>query len=110
MEAKIWLRNYDDGTPHTLKPYPEKSLLDVVRDTARQRPDHPALLFKGARLSVSELDRLSDAFANALVALGVEICSCTPAIPRGRLRPRWAHTRQWLSPPCRSKLGLASFR
>jgi long-chain acyl-CoA synthetase len=72
MEAKIWLRNYDDGTPHTLKPYPEKSLLDVVRDTARQRPDHPALLFKGARLSVSELDRLSDAFANALVALGVE--------------------------------------
>jgi long-chain acyl-CoA synthetase len=72
METKVWLKHYDEGTPHTLQPYPERTLLDVVRDTARQRPDHPALLFKGAHLSYGELEQLSDAFAAALVGLGVE--------------------------------------
>jgi long-chain acyl-CoA synthetase len=67
-----WLRQYDEGVPHTLRPYPERTLLDVVSDTARQRPDHPALLFKGAHLSYVELERLSDAFAAALVAQGVQ--------------------------------------
>jgi long-chain acyl-CoA synthetase len=68
----VWFESYDDGMPHTLQPYPERTLLDVVSDTARQRPDHPALLFKGARLSYGELERLSDAFAAALAAKGVE--------------------------------------
>jgi long-chain acyl-CoA synthetase len=68
---KHWLKQYDPEVPHSLQPYPERTLLDVVRDVARQRPDHPALLFKGASLSYGELDRLSDAFAAALVAQGV---------------------------------------
>ncbi len=72
MEIRVWLKHYDQGMPHTLQPYPERTLLDVVSDTARQRPDHPALLFKGARLSYGELERLSDAFAAALVSLGVK--------------------------------------
>jgi long-chain acyl-CoA synthetase len=69
---KVWLKYYDEGIPHTLQPYPERTLLDAVHDTARQRPGHPALLFKGARLSYGELERLSDAFAAALVGLGVK--------------------------------------
>jgi len=69
---KHWLKQYDKGVPHSLKPYPERTLLDVVHDTVQQRPDHPALLFKGAHLSYGELDRLSDAFAAALVAQGVQ--------------------------------------
>ncbi len=69
---KSWLEHYDKGVPHTLQPYPERTLLDAVNDAARQRPDHPALLFKGASLSYGELERLSDAFAAALVAQGVE--------------------------------------
>lgn len=72
MESKPWLKNYDDGIPHTLQPYPERTLLDVVTETARQRPDHPALLFVGTRLSYAELERWSDVFAAALVAHGVE--------------------------------------
>lgn len=72
MNEKPWLKHYDPGVPHTLQPYPERTLLDVVRDTARQRPGHPALLFKGARLLYGELERLSDAFAAALIALGVK--------------------------------------
>ncbi len=27
------------GVPHTLQPYPERTLLDAVSDAARQRPD-----------------------------------------------------------------------
>jgi len=40
-----WFKHYDAGVPHTLGPYPEQTLLDVVSDAARQRPEHPALLF-----------------------------------------------------------------
>ena len=69
---KIWLKQYDKGMPHTLQPYPERTLLDAVSDAARERPDHPALLFKGASLSYGRLEQLSDAFAAALVAMGVE--------------------------------------
>jgi long-chain acyl-CoA synthetase len=72
VERKPWLGHYDEGVPHTLRPYPDRTLLDVVSETARQRPDHPALIFKGARLPYAELERLSDAFAAALVAQGVQ--------------------------------------
>ena len=72
METRPWLQHYDEGVPHTLQPYPERTLLDVVSDSARQRPDHPALLFKGATLSYGEFERLTDAFGAALAALGVQ--------------------------------------
>ncbi|MFC1919341.1 long-chain fatty acid--CoA ligase [Chloroflexota bacterium] len=72
MESKPWLDHYDGGVPHTLRPYPAHTLLDVVSETARQRPDHQALLFQGAHLSYIELERLSDVFAAALVARGIQ--------------------------------------
>jgi long-chain acyl-CoA synthetase len=66
-----WLDHYDAGVPRTLAPYPDRTLVDYLRDNARERPDHSALLFKGARLTWRDLDRLSDACASALGALGV---------------------------------------
>jgi long-chain acyl-CoA synthetase len=72
MEAKLWQKHYDEGVPHTLQPCPKRTLVDAVRDAALRRPDHPAMLFKGASLSYGELERLSDAFAAALVAQGVK--------------------------------------
>jgi long-chain acyl-CoA synthetase len=69
---KAWLAHYDKGVPHTLEPYPECTLLDIVQAAARKRPAHPALFFEGASVSYEELDQLSDAFAAALVAQGVE--------------------------------------
>jgi long-chain acyl-CoA synthetase len=71
MSDRRWLQHYDSGIPHTLQPYPDHTLLDVVGETARQRPDHPALIFKGSRVSYGELDRQSDAAAAALASLGV---------------------------------------
>lgn len=67
-----WLSQYDPEVPHSLEPYPSTTLLDVVRESAREEPDAPALLFKGRALSWRELDRASDAFAAALAADGVQ--------------------------------------
>lgn len=72
MDEKPWLKHYDEGVPHSLKPYPQKTLLDIVSETTSQRPDHPALLFKGAVMSYTQLEQLSTDFANALIKMGVK--------------------------------------
>lgn len=66
-----WTRHYDPGVPETLAPYPNKTLVDYVRENAAKQPDAPAILFKGITLSNAELDRLSDRFASALAGYGV---------------------------------------
>ena len=70
--AKHWLSHYDEGVPGSLAPYPSHTLLHYISDTASQRPDHPAAIFRGTRLTYAELERASNAFAAALAALGVK--------------------------------------
>jgi long-chain acyl-CoA synthetase len=70
--APPWLAHYDAGVPATLQPYPRRTLVDYLADAARQQPHAPALLFKGATITYGDLDRLSDACASALAALGVK--------------------------------------
>ena len=72
MSEKPWLAHYDSGVPHSLAPYPERTLLDCICDTACERPDHPFLLFKGRTLSYGEVEQLSNRFAAALVNEGVQ--------------------------------------
>jgi long-chain acyl-CoA synthetase len=67
-----WLSHYDPGVPASLAPYPHRTLLDYVADSARERPQHPAFLFKGRPFTLAELERTSDAFAAALASLGVK--------------------------------------
>jgi long-chain acyl-CoA synthetase len=71
MDAAVWLQHYDQGVPETLGPYPDRTLLDDLAEAAAERPEAPALLFKGHTVSQAELARRSDAFAAALAALGV---------------------------------------
>jgi long-chain acyl-CoA synthetase len=71
MVERPWLKHYEPGLPHTLRPYPECTLLDVMSDTARQRPGHTVLIFKGTRVSYARLEQLTNAFGAALVAQGV---------------------------------------
>ena len=71
MRSASWLEHYDEGMPATLGPYPERTLLDYLAEAAAERPDRPALLFKGFTVTHGELQRRSDAFAAALAALGV---------------------------------------
>ena len=72
MGGKPWLNHYDPDVPHSLEPYPDLTLIDVLADNAHRRPNHPALLFKGSQLTYAELDKLSNGFASSLVTLGVE--------------------------------------
>ena len=67
-----WFKHYNPYVPHTLAPYPERTLLNYLTDAARQSPHHPALLFKGTRVTYAALERLSGAFASALIALGTK--------------------------------------
>jgi len=55
MNNKSWLKHYDPDVPYTLAPYPERTLIDVVSESANQRPNHPALLFQGNTVSYKEL-------------------------------------------------------
>ena len=66
-----WLAHYDEDVPATLKPYPNRTLVDYLADAARDRPQQAALLFKGSTVTYGELNRLSDACAAAFQSLGV---------------------------------------
>lgn len=70
--AYPWLAHYDAGVPATLAPYPRRTLLDYAADSLRERPQHPAFLFKGRAFTLAELERTSNAFAAALASLGVK--------------------------------------
>jgi long-chain acyl-CoA synthetase len=72
MSEKPWLNHYDVGVPKTFKPYPEITLIDTLRETVKLKPDFPSLYFKGATMSATELERLSNALGAALIARGVK--------------------------------------
>lgn len=65
-----WLRLYNQGVPSSLV-YPDWTVPELLRRSARKFPGFPALLFYGARLSFRELDELTTRFAHALRDLGV---------------------------------------
>jgi long-chain acyl-CoA synthetase len=71
MIAKPWLAHYDPDVPASLEPYPDRTLLDYLDDLAASHGGTPALLFKGTTITYGELQAQSDAFAAALVELGV---------------------------------------
>jgi long-chain acyl-CoA synthetase len=71
MSEKPWLEHYDQGVPKTLKPYPEISLIDTLREIVQLKPDFPVLLFKGAPMNALTLERLSNAIGAALIAKGL---------------------------------------
>ena len=72
MDERPWFKSYDPGVPRTLQPYPERTLMDVMAETVRERPGHTAMIFKGNRMTYAEMERLTNAFAAALLELGVQ--------------------------------------
>ena len=86
LEMRPWLAHYDADVPSTLEPYPDRTLLDYLSETAREHPERPALLFKGSRLSYAELEQQSDAFAAGLAAMGISpndrVALCLPNCPQ----------------------------
>ena len=86
MTAPKWLQGYDEGVPPSLEPYPERTLLDYLSESARDWPDRPALLFKGATVTYARLERESDSLAAAFIEIGVKrgdrIALCLPNCPQ----------------------------
>jgi long-chain acyl-CoA synthetase len=66
-----WVAHYDDGVPASLAPYPDETLVDLLRQRARERPHAAALRFEGAVTSYGALLRQSEAFGRALEQRGV---------------------------------------
>src|SRR5438067_13422192 len=65
-----WLASYEPGVPQSVA-YPEASLPDLLRQTARRTPDAPAITFYGRSIAYRRLDALVDRFAAALQAMDV---------------------------------------
>lgn len=65
-------RNYDEGVAQSLRPYPQRTLLDYLRENAAQWPSRPALFFKGATTTYSQLEKSSTRLSAGLVSLGVK--------------------------------------
>jgi len=86
MTSFIWQPHYDEGIPTTLEPYPERTIVDYLAEAAQKWPRRPALLFKGAKLSYAQLEKLSDRFAGGLLELGVKrgdrVGICLPNCPQ----------------------------
>ena len=72
MTAMSDRRNYDEGVAKTLEPYPQRTLLDYLRENAAQWPSRPALLFKGATTTYADLEKTSTQLAAGLASMGVE--------------------------------------
>jgi long-chain acyl-CoA synthetase len=72
MPEKPWLEHYDQGVPKTLKPYPEITLIETLRETVSIKPEFPVLLFKGAPMCAADLEQLSNSMAAALTAQGLK--------------------------------------
>jgi long-chain acyl-CoA synthetase len=66
-----WFKFWPEGVPKHIE-YPEIPLFDLLRNTAKNHPDHAATVFFDRELTYRELDVASDRFATALSDLGVK--------------------------------------
>jgi long-chain acyl-CoA synthetase len=72
MTEYPWQKHYDADVPYTLQPYPDITVLDLLADTLKQRPEHPLAIFEGRAVSHREVEEHSNALAAALIAGGVK--------------------------------------
>ncbi|MBN1380381.1 MAG: long-chain fatty acid--CoA ligase [Deltaproteobacteria bacterium] len=72
MAEYRWYKSYDPGVPHSLEPYPRKTILDVVKEATQERPDYPMLIFQDREMTYREMEKESDALAAALAEMGVK--------------------------------------
>lgn len=71
MNEKPWLQKYDEGVSQSIE-YPDINLIEMYNETARKYPDASLTIFKGARISYAEMNRLTDRLAAGLASLGVK--------------------------------------
>ncbi|MCL4248554.1 MAG: AMP-binding protein [Anaerolineae bacterium] len=78
---KPWLKNYDRDVPHSLEPYPQHGVHEFLRQSARQKPNKPALIttarlpvvgHMSSRITFAELEAATDALAAGLIDMGLK--------------------------------------
>ncbi|HSR10296.1 MAG TPA: long-chain fatty acid--CoA ligase [Thermodesulfobacteriota bacterium] len=67
---KLWFKSYAPGIPRELK-YEATPMPEALGRTARELPDHTALIFVDSGISYRKLDDMANRFANALIEMGV---------------------------------------
>ncbi|MBN1691291.1 MAG: long-chain fatty acid--CoA ligase [Dehalococcoidia bacterium] len=72
MTDYLWYKSYDPGVPRSLEPYPHKTIMDVLLEAEKERPDYPMIIFQDRKLSYREIVSESDAMAAALASMGVK--------------------------------------
>jgi len=70
MDEQVWLKRYDEGVPHHID-YPEVPLYYYLEENARQFPEAPCTIFKGAKISFQEMNSITDQLAAGLAEIGV---------------------------------------
>jgi long-chain acyl-CoA synthetase len=70
-ENKPWFSSWPKDVPKNLT-YPDAPLHTVLEETAKQHPEKTAIAYSGREITYAELDSLSNQFAAALAALGVQ--------------------------------------
>lgn len=71
MEDRPWINHYDKGVPTHID-YPDVPLTYFLQESARKYPTKACTIFKGAKRSYPEIDRLTDRLAAGLASLGVK--------------------------------------
>ncbi len=71
MEDRPWIKNYDKGVPAHID-YPNIPLFGFLEQSAKTYADHTCTIFKGARITYAEMDKLTDRMAAGLASLGVK--------------------------------------
>lgn len=67
---KPWLNSYHPNVPHTLT-YPEKTLPELLRETAGNHPEYLATTLYDTDISYGEINEKANGFAHALQSFGV---------------------------------------
>jgi long-chain acyl-CoA synthetase len=71
VEDRPWLAKYDEGVPYHIE-YPAVPLFQLLEESARQNPQTPCTIFKGAKITYAEMNQLTDRLAAGLASLGVK--------------------------------------
>lgn len=70
MNERVWHKQYDEGVPNEVEVL-DLRLHDFLEQSAKDFPDRPCSIFKGAVITYREMSELTDRLAAGLVARGV---------------------------------------
>lgn len=67
LDEAPWIAQYDPDLPHTIE-YEHQSALDMFRNAVSAAPNAPMIHYLDSTLTVTDIDRMSDALAAAFLA------------------------------------------